>query len=176
MLSRAGVSAPRRLKVTVWRCRNLANKDGWGQKNDPYVTLTVGAEKLKTEARDNAGAAPKWPGGSIHVFEATEGLESLEIRVKDVETIGANQLIGEHTFDLAAFIDEDGEDGEEDKAMEKTWLQLKDGDDETGEVMLELTWAAPPAEGEPPVQAKQIGYPNRPAVCEPCSNVEEGTT
>jgi Ca2+-dependent lipid-binding protein len=149
----------RRLKATVWECRNLENKD-WGGKNDPFVTLVVGDEEHKTPAVDDGGAAPKWPGGSSHVFEGSEGLERLVITVLD-EDVTTDENIGAHTFDLANFIS-----GGEDAHMEE-WLSLtgdgKQNGDETGEILLQLVWEEPPeiSEGEPPVVAEKISdnYP-----------------
>lgn len=136
---RLAMSGERRLCVTLWQCKDLANKDGLMGMNDPHVELSIGAVTHKSETIEDAGSKARWKGGSRHTFEATTDLqEKLKVRVLDDDMSG-DDLIGETEIDLSWL----AKDPDRDKSRGK-WFKLKDGDGKpAGSVRLQMTWAAP---------------------------------
>lgn len=66
-------------------------------KMDPYVSLEIGGQKLKTKVHDNAGKFPKWDQD----FTVKTKLNTvLNYKVYDQETLGSDDLIGEGSFEL----------------------------------------------------------------------------
>lgn len=66
-------------------------------KMDPYVSLIIGEQKLKTKAHEDAGKYPKWD----QTFTIKTKLNTLmSFKVMDKETFGSDDMIGEGGFEL----------------------------------------------------------------------------
>jgi hypothetical protein len=132
------------------------------------VKLCIEEEEHRTPQLDDAGSAPKWSGGSAHVFTPSEAATDLDVSVFD-DDVGSDDLIGKCSFDLQSF-------GEEDGARADIWLDLKGAKGKkSGSVLLELFWTVQSksdddddddddgAEEAPPPEARKLGdgYPQQ---------------
>ena len=85
------------LLVTKIVCQDLVNVEGWGGKNDPYVTLRLGSTEMKTEhiAEGGANVCFDCLNFSFDVDRAALDFEPLNVTVTDRNTMNSDVLIGE---------------------------------------------------------------------------------
>jgi hypothetical protein len=90
------------LQVVVLECRGL-KKMGRGL-NNPYLTLDVDGQTLKSTTVEHGGAAPRWgdAAGELLVFTPHVEPAKMFIRVFDETAVGDDDLIGTHNVVLTA--------------------------------------------------------------------------
>lgn len=84
------------LLVTRIVCQDLVNVEGWGGKNDPYVTLRLGAAEKKTEHIPEGGANVCFDclNFVFDVDKAALDFESMSVTVTDRNTMNSDVVIG----------------------------------------------------------------------------------
>lgn len=84
------------LLVTRIVCQDLVNVEGWGGKNDPYVTLRLGATEKKTEHIPEGGANVCFDclNFAFDVDRAALDFEPMSVTVTDRNTMNSDVLIG----------------------------------------------------------------------------------
>ena len=69
-------------------------------KQDPYVYLSIGEEKARTETLNNAGAKPDWQGAELLIFvDEKNWNKPFKLDIYD-DDFGSDSLIASHTLDL----------------------------------------------------------------------------
>lgn len=84
------------LLVTRIVCQDLVNVEGWGGKNDPFVTLRLGAVEKKTEHIPEGGANVCFDclNFAFDVDKAALDFEPMSVTVTDRNTVNSDVVIG----------------------------------------------------------------------------------
>jgi Ca2+-dependent lipid-binding protein len=96
---------------------------------DPYVILTVGAQKFKTKTLDEAGKNPVW-SNEVFVFDVKNTNEVLKMQVFDEETT-IDDLVGDSKIMLSQLAVNGGLDD---------WFTIRYKGKKAGEVRLRVKW------------------------------------
>jgi len=88
------------VKVICNDCTDLNDTSNMLDKQDPYVYLSLGEEKARTETLSNAGSKPDWKGVELLVFvDERNWNKPFKLQIYD-DDFGSDALIAEHNLDL----------------------------------------------------------------------------
>jgi hypothetical protein len=88
------------VRVVCNDCTNLNDTSNMLDKQDPYVYLSIGEERARTETLSNAGAKPDWKGEELLIFvDEKNWNKPFKLDIFD-DDFGSDSLIASHTLDL----------------------------------------------------------------------------
>ncbi|RDX88438.1 Elicitor-responsive protein 3, partial [Mucuna pruriens] len=91
------------LEVFLVNAKGLNNTDFLG-KMDPYVILICRTQEQKSNVATAQGSEPEW--NENFVFNVSEGVSDLKLKIMDKDSMTAHDLVGEATIPLAALFTE----------------------------------------------------------------------
>ncbi|XP_027343169.1 elicitor-responsive protein 3-like [Abrus precatorius] len=91
------------LEVLLVSAKGLENTD-FLSNMDPYVILTCRTQKQQSSVASGKGSDPEW--NENFVFNVSEGVSELNLKIMDSDTLTADDFVGEATIPLVALFSE----------------------------------------------------------------------
>ncbi|KAI4315388.1 hypothetical protein L6164_028203 [Bauhinia variegata] len=91
------------LEVLLVSAKGLENTD-FLRNMDPYVMLTCRTQEQKSSVAAGKGSDPEW--NETFVFNISEGVSELKLKIMDSDSATADDLVGELTIPLEAVFSE----------------------------------------------------------------------
>ncbi|CAJ1937483.1 unnamed protein product [Sphenostylis stenocarpa] len=88
------------LEVFLVNAKGLENTDYLSAKMDPYVILMCRTQEQKSSVAAGKGSNPEW--NENFVFNVSEGVNDLRLKIMDSDSMTADDLVGEVTIPLDA--------------------------------------------------------------------------
>ncbi|GAV68932.1 C2 domain-containing protein [Cephalotus follicularis] len=85
------------LEVVLVGAKGLENTD-FLSKMDPFVILTCRTQEQKSSVASGQGTEPEW--NESFVFNLSDGVTELKLKIMDSDNCSANDFVGEATISL----------------------------------------------------------------------------
>ncbi|KAJ8766126.1 hypothetical protein K2173_021643 [Erythroxylum novogranatense] len=119
------------LEVLLVGAKGLENTD-FLNNMDPYVILTCRSQEQKSSVASGKGSEPEW--NENFVFNVTDGVTELHLKILDSDTVGGDDFVGEATIELGPLFQEG--------SLPPTAYNVVKDEEYRGEIRVGLTFRA----------------------------------